>query len=103
MNPGSAQTNLLQTVATDWISHDPNPALDWIMSVNDPSMQERLIAAGAKAYATTDPKLAADWFVSSVKSEAVLNDTLPNMVEIWAAARFADGGGLGGTTSRRKS
>jgi hypothetical protein len=85
MNPGSAQTNLLQTVAADWISNDPNKALDWILSVNDPAMQEQLIAAGAKAYATTDPKLAAEWFVSSVKSEAVLNNTLPNIVEIWAA------------------
>ena len=85
MNPGSAQTNLLQTVASDWIGNDPNAALDWIMSVNDPAMQEQLIAAAAKAYATTDPKLAADWFVSSVNSVAVLNNTLPNIVEIWAA------------------
>jgi hypothetical protein len=101
MNPCSAQTNLLQTVASDWISNDPNAALDWIMSVNDLAMQEQLIAAGAKAYAITDPRLAAEWFVSSVKSEAVLNNTLPNIIEIWAAqdpptvadwvAQFPDG------------
>ena len=101
MDPGSAQTNLLQTVAYDWISRDPNPALDWIMGVNDPSLQERLIAAGAKAVAMTDPSLAAGWLVSGVQSEGLLNDTVPNIVEIWAGkdpseaanwvAQFPDG------------
>jgi hypothetical protein len=85
MNPGSAQTNLLQTVASDWISNDPNKALDWILSVNDPAMQEQLIAAGAKAYATSDPQLAAEWLVSTVKSDTVLKNTLPNIIEIWSA------------------
>jgi hypothetical protein len=91
----------LQTVAYDWISRDPNPALDWIMGVNDPSLQERLIAAGAKAVAMTDPSLAAGWLVSGVQSEGLLNDTVPNIVEIWAGkdpseaanwvAQFPDG------------
>jgi hypothetical protein len=85
MNPCGARTNLLQTIASDWIGRDPNAALDWILSVNDLSLQEQLVAAGSKAYAATDPKLAADWFVSSVQSEAVLNNTLPGIVEIWAA------------------
>lgn len=101
MNPGSAQTSLLQTVASDWIGSDPDKALDWIVSVNDPLLQEQLVAAGAKTYAATDPGLAAAWFVSSVKSEEVLNNNLPNLVEIWAAkdppaaadwvAQFPDG------------
>jgi len=85
MKPGSAQTNLLQTVASDWISNDPNAALDWILSVKDPAMQEQLIAAGAKAYATSDPQLAAEWLVSTVKSDTVLKNTLPNVIEIWSA------------------
>jgi hypothetical protein len=85
MDPGSSQTNLLQTVASDWISNDPSKALDWIMSVNDPAMQQQLIAAATKAYAVTDPALSAEWLVSSVQSEIVLNDTLPTILEIWAA------------------
>jgi hypothetical protein len=59
--------------------------LDWILSVNDPAMQEQLIAAGAKAYATSDPQLAAEWLVSTVKSDTVLKNTLPNIIEIWSA------------------
>ena len=85
MNPGGARTNVLQTVAADWIGNDPDKALDWITSMNDPAMQEQLISAAAKSYATTDPQLAAEWFVSTVKSAPVLNNTLPSIIDIWAA------------------
>jgi len=85
MSPDGARTNLLQTVAYDWMNRDPDTALDWIQGVDDPVLQEWLTVAGVKAYAATDPGLAAGWLVSTVKSDAILNETVPNLVEIWSA------------------
>jgi len=85
MNPGAAQTNLLQTVAYDWTNRDPTAALAWIVKVTDPALREGLFAVGAKAIAVTDPDLAAGWLVSAVKSEAVSNDTALCLVETWVA------------------
>jgi len=39
MQSGNAQTYLMQAVASNWISTDPNGALDWINSVTDPAMR----------------------------------------------------------------
>jgi len=103
MNPDRAQTNLLQTVAYDWISRDPNAALDWIMSVSDPLLREKLIGIGAQAYAATDPRVAADWLISMVKSDGTLNDAVLHVVDAWvaktpvAAAQWVAGLPVGGT------
>ena len=103
MNPDRAQTNLLQTVAYDWISRDPNAALDWIMSVSDPLLREKLIGVGAQAYAATDPRLAADWLISTVKSDGTLNDAVLHVLDAWvaitpaAAAQWVAGLPEGGT------
>jgi hypothetical protein len=85
MDAGQSQTSLLQTVTYNWISRDPNAALDWILKVDDPSLREKLIAIGAQAYAATDPRLAADWLTSTVKSDETLNDAVVHVVDIWAA------------------
>lgn len=90
MDAGQSQTNLLQTATYDWISRDPNAALDWILSVNDPSLREKLIAIGSQAYAATDPRLAADWLVSTVKSDETLNDAVVHVVDAWTTKNPAE-------------
>ena len=64
-------------------------------------LQEQLVCAGARAQAANDPVWAAGWLVSTVKTEDVLNRTLPNIVATWAdqipgeaakwVVRFPDG------------
>jgi hypothetical protein len=90
MDSGQSQTSLLQTVTYNWISRDPNAALDWILNVNDPMLREKLIAIGAQAYAATDPRLAADWLVSTVKSDGTLNEAVVHVVDAWTAKNPAE-------------
>jgi hypothetical protein len=84
LNAESVRTNVLQTVTTDWITHEPRAALDWIIRVNDGALREGLLAAGAKAIAATDPDLAAGWLVSAVKSEKIPHETALSVIESWA-------------------
>ena len=81
--PGPAQTNVLQAVACNWIATDPNAALDYINSVTDPAMKDRLTAAAAQSYALTDPAQAAAWLVSSVNSDEVVNAASLNILQTW--------------------
>jgi len=81
--PGSAQTNVLQAVASNWITTDPNAALDYINSVTDPAMKDQLTAAAAQSYALTDPAQAAAWLVSSVNSDEVVNQASLNILQTW--------------------
>jgi hypothetical protein len=95
MKPGDAQTNLLRGVVCGWVSTDPNAALDWINSVNDPLLREQMTASAAQAYALTDPAQAAAWLVSEVKSDGVIKDSALNILSTWvtidpaAAANWA--------------
>src|SRR5215469_6942952 len=101
MTPGNEQTSLLQSIACNWVSSDPNAALDWITSVNDLSLREQLIASAAKSYAMTSPQLAANWLVSTVDSSDTVKDGLLNITETWSStdpaaaanwvAQFPDG------------
>jgi hypothetical protein len=95
MKPGDAQTNLLRTVASGWISTDPNATLNWINSINDPSLREQLVASAAQSYALTDPAQAEAWLVSAVKSDQIVKDSTLNILGTWvtidpvAAANWA--------------
>lgn len=83
MQPGPDRTNVLQTIAYDWVGADPTAAMNWIASVTDPTLRESLTAAGAKALAATDPDLAAGWLATAVQSVGTLNDTALSIAEIW--------------------
>lgn len=83
MQSGNAQTYLMQAVASNWISTDPNGALDWINSVTDPAMRDQLIASAAQSYALTDPVQAATWLVTSVNSSQTVNDATLNILRTW--------------------
>jgi hypothetical protein len=83
MQPGDALTNAMQAVACNWASTDPNAALDWINSVTDPAMRDRLIASAAQSYALTDPALAATWLVTSDNSDQIVNDAALNILRTW--------------------
>jgi len=85
MNPGQDQTNILQTKASDWISNDPDAALNWLTSVHDPALHELLIVAAAKAYATVDPALSARWLLTEVTSPNIVANTLASIESVWAA------------------
>ncbi len=84
MSPASAQSDFLASVAGDWISSDPAAASDWIMKVEDPTLRDKLVAAGAKAYALTNPRDAATWLASTVKSENTKEEAAISIVESWA-------------------
>jgi hypothetical protein len=85
MKPGDAQTNLLRAVVSGWVGTNPNGALDWINSVNDPSLREQMTASAAQAYAVTDPAQAAAWLVSGIKSDGIVKDSALNILETWVA------------------
>jgi len=89
MDPGSAQTNLLQTAVTEWMGNDPDGTTNWILRVTDPALRDKLISAGAKAYATTDPDAAATWAASSMEAGATMDNTVSNIVNIWASSNPA--------------
>ena len=84
MAPGSAQTNVLQTAAYDWMTRDPLAAAAWIVKVDDAALREQLLAVGTKALASTDPDLAIGW-LAEVKSDGVRHDTALCLVETWVA------------------
>ena len=84
MEPGSAQTNVLQTAAYDWMTRDPLAASAWIGRMDDAALREQLLAVGAKALASTDPDLATGW-LAEIKSDGVLHDTALCVVEGWVA------------------
>jgi hypothetical protein len=84
MAPGSAQTNVLQTAAFDWMTRDPLAAAAWIVKVDDATLREQLLAVGTKALASTDPDLAAGW-LAEIKSDGVRHDTALCLVETWVA------------------
>jgi len=90
MDPGSAQTNLLQTAVTAWMSTDPDSTKNWIMTVSNPAIRDQLIAAAAKAYASSDPRQAVTWAVSTMSSGRACNDTIVNIVNNWSANDPAD-------------
>jgi len=83
MEPGDARTNLFRAVVSGWIGTDPNAALNYIASINDPSMREQMLASATQAYAQTDPALAASWLVSQVKSPEIVNDSALNILSTW--------------------
>lgn len=101
MEPGDAMTNLLRGVVSGWIGTDPKGALDWINSVNDPSLREQMIASAAQTFAQIDPAQAATWLVSEVKSEGIVKDSALNILDTWVttdpaaaaswATQFPDG------------
>ncbi|MGC4073313.1 MAG: hypothetical protein QM760_12510 [Nibricoccus sp.] len=84
MKAGDARTNVLQTLAYDWMTRDPGAATTWLLTVPEPEMKETLFAAGAKAIAVTDPDLAVRWMSAGIKTEATFADTALCVVEIWA-------------------
>ena len=83
MNPGQAQTSSLQVVATNWVGADPQAALAWVSSVQDPSLREPLITSAAQSYALTDPAQAATWLVSEVKSPELVKNAALNILKTW--------------------
>lgn len=86
MDPGAAQTDVLQTVAYDWMTRDPAAVSDWMVTVHDPILREQLLSASAKAIAVTDPDLAAGWVSAMIKSEAVAHDAALSVVATWVAS-----------------
>jgi hypothetical protein len=93
MEVGPARQNLLETVAYDWIGRAPRATLEWIASVEEPALRERLLAVGAKAIAAADPDLAVDWLGAAVKSDGLVNDTALVIAETWAAQNPAAAAG----------
>lgn len=85
MKPGVAQTHLLQAVVCDWISLEPNAALEWIIDVNEPTLREQLTSAAAKSYALTEPYLAASWLMSTITSPEIRKEAILTIVETWGA------------------
>jgi hypothetical protein len=85
MDPGSTQTNLLQTAVTEWMGSDPGTTMNWITSVSDPTLRDKLISAGAKAYAATDPRQAATWAVSAMGPGETESDTILSIVNTWCS------------------
>jgi len=85
MTPGKTQENLLQSVACNWVETDPNAALNWAAGVSDPVLRDKVVASAVQAYALVDPAQAATWLVSEVKSDEVLNESVVNITESWAA------------------
>lgn len=83
--PGDSQTHLLQAVVCDWISREPNAALNWVIDVHEPVLREQLTAAAAKSYALVEPRLAADWLITTVRSEEIRKEAVLNIVETWGA------------------
>lgn len=83
MKPGQTQVHVLQTVASDWVSTDPDAALGWVAGVQDPVLREPLIASAVQSYALTDPAQAATWLVSEVKSPQIVNDAALNILKTW--------------------
>jgi len=84
MTLGNDQTSLFQSIACNWVTSDPNAALDWITSVKDPSLQEQLVASAAQSYALTDPALAMKWVASMAESDAIVKDATLNILQTWA-------------------
>jgi hypothetical protein len=83
MNPGYVRTCSLQAVVCNWVGADPDAALDWVASVQDPSLREQLVASAVQSYALTDPAQAATWLLSEVKSPQVVNDAALNILKTW--------------------
>jgi hypothetical protein len=90
MDPGSDQTNLLQTIVNDWVGQDSAAAESWIMQVNDPDLRDLLIAAAAKAQAATAPRQATAWVLEKIQSETVAGETMASIIETWASRKPAE-------------
>lgn len=85
MDPGGAQTNLLQTAVTEWMGSDPGTTMNWITSISDPALRDKLISSGARAYAATDPGQAATWALSAMGAGETQTDTMLSIVNTWCS------------------
>lgn len=83
MHPGQIRVQVLQAVACDWVSTDPDAALGWVAGVQDPSLRDQLVVSAVQAYALTDPAQAATWLVSEVKSPQMMDDAALNILKTW--------------------
>jgi hypothetical protein len=93
MSPGQSQTFAMQTVVCNWITADPDSALDWVARVQDPALRDQLIASALQSYALTDPAQAATWLVAQVNSPQVADDAALNILRTWVITDPAQAAG----------
>jgi hypothetical protein len=89
IEPGDGRTDTLQTIGYTWISRDPPAAARWILSLDDSTLRDPLLAVAAKSIALTDPELAISWW-QAIKSEKAAGETAISLADLWAARSPGD-------------
>jgi hypothetical protein len=84
------RTQLLQSIAADWLKRDPEAAFRWLSGVNHEFVSDEQVCAAVKTYASTDPLRAMEWLARLVRSDQLMDDTLLAVFDGWAEKKPAE-------------